>query len=245
MERRRCPVGNSAPAHTRVGNQTVRFSGSDMRFFFFLMRRETLTGLKIRLSLKARQNWIAQEQLAWLPTWQCWMPLSVVVGHVTFSFFSFFNLYRVASMSILLTLLRDCVEALLVILTLAVSSSSVSKHSNWHDSVLLQTNIINPCEITLSGTHDEMFISTARLISTSLLLIAISWWHHKESHWSLRAEYYRELRYSVLLYSFSTPVIFIRYCKSQIQSTLGLPCAWILIRIQSRLSFDGLESGLI
>jgi len=77
-------------------------------------------------------------------------------------------------MSILLTLLRDCVEALLVILTLAVSSSSVSKHSNWHDSVLLQTNIINPCEITLSGTHDEMFISTARLISTSLLLIAIS-----------------------------------------------------------------------
>ena len=34
MERRRCPVGNSAPAHTRVGNQTVRFSGSDMRFFF-------------------------------------------------------------------------------------------------------------------------------------------------------------------------------------------------------------------
>lgn len=35
--RRRCPVGNSAPAHTRVGNQTVRFFGSDVRFFFFFL----------------------------------------------------------------------------------------------------------------------------------------------------------------------------------------------------------------
>ena len=39
--RRRCPVGNSAPAHTRVGNQTVRFFGSDVRTFLFDATRNT------------------------------------------------------------------------------------------------------------------------------------------------------------------------------------------------------------
>lgn len=67
MERRRCPVGNSAPAHTRVGNQTVRLFGSDVRIFF-LMRTRNTDRSEDKAVPHGKTELNCSEELAWLPT---------------------------------------------------------------------------------------------------------------------------------------------------------------------------------